>query len=1090
MCGNWYIFYKILAVYKNVTLSKSNTHNVSMNMNIIEQQKNTEARFLQRCVAGLRSRVFGRAVVCRLLNLLAIAMFAPMSFSAQAVTVEFNRTGGNNTTNGLHVYVEDTTKIQVLRANGTGQVFSPTATPPSNNLDNGIFIRANGSLYGPSHSVQGGFTPSGGNYSTSTISAVTPASSSNGVQQSATANFGINNGPQVTVVWRYTTPLDFLTAEVTLVIPPGYAVSANNPVRYYHVVDTFLGGSDSGCGVRFVDNSNHVVVGTYPPPNGTNCPSSSSIPNGVTIIESFRERSGRSFSNYCAAFWSSFFNNGNPQCSIRQNNPLSNTVVSTFQDTGIGIEYNFTASGVYTFSYDFVIGSSSVPAYDHIEIQHRGQATLCPEPIQVLACTSSTVPCPAANIVNTGTISGNVSIAPAVPAVTLTPSAFSIGGGATGGSTESITLQGSAPGGVYTLGAANISPAPLNGTRCWNGSSSSCTITVSNTPCANAFECLQSGDTYTNLKSSAGRNRLLTKLAGTAFDIDVVAIDGNGNISSNYTSNNVRVELFDGSTPTAPLCSASGTVLAQQTINFNSLDGGKKTVNLKVDNASPSLRCRVIDNSQNPATSSCSSDHFAVRPSAPEVTTLPLMATPPAADTTAIIKAGRVFQISANSKAGANYSGTLQLILPNLRTENPFNITNIGLQYGGVVGQIRDSSNAILAALIGNAPQDISYSEVGYLYLLPGALLDSAFTEVDRVTGDCVTDTTDNNNLSDLLIGNQYGCDVGNTAIYSLGRFVPDHFTLGTQAVSPVCSNGSQSFSYMGQTSSSPLVKTDVEARSFFETTTLNYTGKFAKAIVAPQLENANSGNPISNTRLHSPSGSWKDGVYTFSSDAFDRQANGLPDGPYDLLDIGIVVSDENNTVLLQNLDMNASDTACTASNTSTCNAKKIGTTSVRYGRVALTNAFGSEVLPLPIPLRLEYWAGANLGWQRNNNDICTSFTANQFAFSFPAGTAAKPNNLAACETTISLAGTPPNQTVRLSAPGVGNTGWADLTLNLAATASGNACIASAPGTAATANQPALQFNWLGTGNQNPRARATFGVYKNADQFIYSRELH
>ena len=1083
MCGNWHIFYKILAVYKNVVLSKSNTHNVSMNMNIIEQQKNTEARFLQWCVAG--SRVFGRAVVCRLLNLLAIAMFAPMSFSAQAVTVEFNRTGGSNTTNGLHVYVEDTTKIQVLRANGTGQVFSPTATPPSNNLDNGIFIRANGSLYGPSHSVQGGFTPSGGNYSTSTISAVTPASSSNGVQQSATANFGINSGPQVTVVWRYTTPLDFLTAEVTLVIPPGYAVSANNPVRYYHVVDTFLGGSDSGCGVRFVDNSNHVVVGTYPPPNGTNCPSSSSIPNGVTIIESFRERSGRSFSNYCAAFWSSFFNNGNPQCSIRQNNPLSNTVVTTFQDTGIGIEYDFTASGVYTFSYDFVIGSSSVPAYDHIEIQHRGQATLCPEPIQVLACTSSTVPCPAANIVNTGTISGNVSIAPAAPAVTLTPSAFSIGGGATGGSTESITLQGSAPGGVYALGAANISPAPLNGTRCWNGSSSSCTITVSNTPCANAFECLQSGDVYKNLKTENGRNRLLTKLTGTLFDIDVVAIDSNGNISTNYTSNNVRVELFDATNLNPPSCPATITPVATVLSNFSSGNKGIAKVSFNLDKAYSNLRCRVTDGAAVPAISGCSSDGFTVRPVS--------------------------FTTITSNSANADLNGTSDLSTPIFAAGiSPFDLTyttgtvgyngtpqinsaSITWPNGPTGAQVGNIAGTFLAANPNNGNgqgNNFTYDEVGYFLLRAGGVYDDTFAEPsgDINNKDCVMGASNNEVDGNGL----YGCNIGNKDDTSyFGRFVPDHFTLASGAVQAVCRNGvTNIFSYMSQIGIDSLVNATIEARNASNNRTKNYTGKFAKATVAPQLENANSGNPISNTRLHSPSGSWKDGVYTFSSGAFDRQANGLPDGPYDLLDIGLMIGSEPDGVLLQNLDMNASDTACTASNTSTCNAKKIGTTSVRYGRVALTNAFGSEVLPLPIPLRLEYWAGANLGWQRNNNDICTSFTANQFAFSFPAGTAAKPNNLAACETTISLAGTPPNQTVRLSAPGVGNTGWADLTLNLAATASGNACIASAPGTAATANQPALQFNWLGTGNQNPRARATFGVYKNADQFIYSRELH
>ncbi|MBX9869843.1 MAG: hypothetical protein K2X63_08605, partial [Burkholderiaceae bacterium] len=363
-----------------------------------------------RRFGGVLRRLVGNGFL--LGRTLVLVLVALISLSVQAVTIEFNSTGGTNTTNGLHFYIEDTTKIQVRRANDTGQVYLPGAVPPNNSLDNGIFIRANGLVYGPSHNVGGNFNP-GRNYNTFSISATSPANPSlPGVQQSATSNFGISAGPQVSVVWRYTTPLDFLTAEVTLTIPAGYPVSANNPVRFYHVFDTFLGGSDSGCGVRFVDNNNHVVVGTYPPPNGNNCPSSTAIPNGVSIVESFRERSGRSFSNYCTAVWSSFFNNGSPNCSVLQNAALSNTVVTTFQDTGIGIEFDFTSSGTYTFSYDFVIGSTNVPAYDHIEIQHRGSATLCPEPIQVLACTSSTVPCPVANIVSTGTINGDITATP------------------------------------------------------------------------------------------------------------------------------------------------------------------------------------------------------------------------------------------------------------------------------------------------------------------------------------------------------------------------------------------------------------------------------------------------------------------------------------------------------------------------------------------------------------------------------------------------------------------------------------------------------------------------------------------------------
>ena len=204
-------------------------------------------------------------------------------------------------------------------------------------------------------------------YSSYAITAASPANpSSSGIQQSATSNFGISAGPQVAVVWKYTTPLDFLTAEVTLVIPATYAVSAANPVRYYHVFDTYLGGSDNGCGVRYTDTNGNQVVGTYPPTSGTTCPSSTSIPAGVSVIESFRERSGMAFSNYCASGWNSFWANGSTNCSILQSANMSNNISTTYQDTGIGIQYNFTAPGTYTFSYDFVAVS-----YTHLDVYKR-----------------------------------------------------------------------------------------------------------------------------------------------------------------------------------------------------------------------------------------------------------------------------------------------------------------------------------------------------------------------------------------------------------------------------------------------------------------------------------------------------------------------------------------------------------------------------------------------------------------------------------------------------------------------------------------------------------------------------------------------
>ena len=140
------------------------------------------------------------------------------------------------------------------------------------------------------------------------------------------------------------------------------------------------------------------MVGTYKPGTAGTCPSSTSIPADASIIESFRERSGKTFSSYCADAWNNFWNSSS--CSVLQSAAFSNTITTTYIDTGIGVAFDFTAVGTYTFSYDFVIGSTLVPAYDHIELVHDGSANLCPENVKVLACTSSIVPCPDLNIVN------------------------------------------------------------------------------------------------------------------------------------------------------------------------------------------------------------------------------------------------------------------------------------------------------------------------------------------------------------------------------------------------------------------------------------------------------------------------------------------------------------------------------------------------------------------------------------------------------------------------------------------------------------------------------------------------------------------
>ena len=856
-----------------------------------------------------------------------------------AQVIQFNSSGGTTATNGLRVYINDTTQLQVRRLNSNGsvggQVYNSSVIPPSSALDNGVFLRANNIMYGPSHNVGGGYNPAGGNYnSRSWVSTTSPANpSSNGVQQTASMNLGVTSGPQVNIVWKYTTPLDFITADVTVTIPSAFPVNAANPVRYFHVVDTYLGGSDNGCGFVMTDGNGKRVVGTYPPPSGTTCPSSTSIPSGVSVVESFRSRSNPAhpngfFNGYCAVNYASFYNSSGSStqnCFIGSTFPLQNQIATTFIDTGIGIHYEFTSPGTYTFSYDFVIGSTSVPSYDHIEITHDGSATLCPETLTVQACTSSTVPCPVANIVSTGVLQGNVTLTPTATGVTFSPTSFSIGGSSSvSGSTANVNLQAtSASAGTYTLGATITNGTiPLNGTKCVIGNTAaSCSLIISNTACVSKFDCIETG-----VSVNTTRNPLHTKLAGTAFSFDVVALTSTGAIATTYTGT-PTVELYDSST--APVCS-SATALSgsSQVLTMAAANNGRKTINaLTLANAYKKLSCRVRDATANVTT--CSSDSFTVRPSSLTVTSATANVngdpTNGSSTTTATyMKAGDaslpgVNNFNLNAVTGVlGYDGTPAVVPSLTEWQSP---PSSGPPSGGRpapgVGTVAGAFAAALPTTGTATGSQFTYNEVGYFRFNTNGVADTTYADnsSDIANGDCTLD------YSNTAVGGKYGCYLGNANPSNyFGRFVPNHFTMTSGSVLAACTAGG--FTYMDQPFA---VNAVVEAKNSAGIRTQNYSGTFARSTVSPQLNNSTI--TTSRLALNTAPGfqAWLGGVYTFQGTSITRLGN--PDGPYDNLLFGLQVTD-SDSILMRDRDLNPGGSACTvdSSNMSngTCTAKII----------------------------------------------------------------------------------------------------------------------------------------------------------------------
>lgn len=290
------------------------------------------------------------------------------------------------------------------------------------------------------------------------------------------------------------------------------------------------------------------------------------------------------------------------------------------------------------------------------------------------------------------------------------------------------------------------------------------TVTFSSVNGFNAFE--------TSAAANAVTGSIYTKLAGTAFSLDVVAISG-GSKAAGF-NNNVKVELLAntgtaGSGYGADNCPTSSSVI--QTIASAAISGGRSTVPFPaVANAYRDVRVRISYPTTSPTIVICSSDSFAIRPSALTLHT-DANATAPSASAMPVIKAGSAFTLYATTGSGTNYTGTLTLDVGQLTAQTASQDTVV--QSGGAVGTLLPSTLAVNPASVPS--NNASYTEVGYLYLGAGAYRDDVFTSVDQ-PNDCISGSSD-----DVFTSGKIGCLIGNYTAVSLGRFIPDHFALTTR---------------------------------------------------------------------------------------------------------------------------------------------------------------------------------------------------------------------------------------------------------------------------------------------------------------------
>jgi MSHA biogenesis protein MshQ len=299
------------------------------------------------------------------------------------------------------------------------------------------------------------------------------------------------------------------------------------------------------------------------------------------------------------------------------------------------------------------------------------------------------------------------------------------------------------------------------------------------------------------------------------------------------------------------------------------------------------------------------------------------------------------------------------------------------------------------------------------------------------------------------------------SASTTVGRFIPDHFDTAVSQVSGVpmpCPNNPtvltcpplfNGFIYSGQ----PFT-VNVYARNASggpSGTTQNYDGTlgFSKNVTlsawnALGSSTAAVGGTLGNYTI--PAASFKSGttattggtpatpVYTF---------NTAPTAPTDIY-------------------LRATDADSVTSLRSSPSSSTEGGVKVVNGRTRISNAYGSELLPLTVAVTAQYW-NATSGWVTSSTDSVSSFlTANLIysnckklmaSSSWP--TTCPPPTSPSPVSVVFNAGT---GNFILSAPGAGKTGSVDMNINL-------------PG-------------YL----PSTTARATFGVYKGSKEFIFQRE--
>lgn len=729
---------------------------------------------------------------------------------------------------------------------------------------------------------------------------------------------------------------------------------------------------------------------------------------------------------------------------------------------------------------------------DHYELSLPTSSITClPTTATVTACADASSPCTNPLTAASGT---TASLATNGGTLGLTTVTFSTTGtvsttlsypAAPDGTGVSITLSGE------QITATNNRQCCPNGTSCVIANSCSTTFNTAGF----IFSGTAGGTGLTIPSQTAGvssptcpscyylravKTSTTTQACESALQGSNVAVDFGYECNNPTTcSGSIQMALNggNGSTSIAGTNNGSGITYSSVGMNFDANGNAPFTFNFS-DVGQIKLYARKAASGSLLTTLTGSSNAFIVKPYSMVLTDFQQTASPNTANPAAANASGSAFV-----KAGENFSATVTAVnatcaanlstytalasipasckTPNYGKETTtaegVTMTNALVTGLGLSNNPAINNNTAFGAFAGGSATGTTFSwgEVGIITLTPSV-------------GD----------------GDYLGAgDVTGTTTGNIGRFYPDHFAITSPSIMAACSTGT-AFTYFGQDGFTTAFT--LTAQNASNATTSNYVGNgssaswaklplttwgaapasagspgfgFAASIWVPSQS---AGSSLAASATTPTAANWSAGTTTVTAKhkIVRSTAPAVP-----------------TTVTVTTLPVDSDGVTATS-------AAAIGSPLLRFGRLWLGNAYGSDNFDLAVPFEVQYWNGS--AFVKNTSDGCALIASGNIALGNNQGGLSAYTGPITGSTASSGAGS-----ITLTKPSSAAAGSVDLVVNLGSSGSPSNCPGLTGGTPAALSY--LSGKWCGSNyDRDPTARATFGIYGSSLKKgpIYIRESY